>query len=115
MNGLLINSGEASVKNIGDYIQSVAQEQFFEHIDMYIEREALNTYQTDDAINVIMNGWFMRHPENYPPSKCINPCYVSFHIAPKISERLLTEETIRHFKKYEPIGCRDFGTMKLLF
>ena len=37
-NGLLVCAGSGDVKNIGDYIQSVAQEQFYDRIDTYVER-----------------------------------------------------------------------------
>lgn len=113
-NGLLINAGEAQEKNIGDYIQSVAQEQFFDHIDQYVEREELHALKSDEKVNVIMNGWFMRHPDHFPPSEDINPLFVSFHIAPKIAKSMLTPTTVSYLKRYEPIGCRDTGTQELL-
>lgn len=79
-NGLLICAGSGSVKNIGDYIQSVAQEQFYDHVDTYVEREALDTFFSDGKTNVIMNAWFMWRPEHFPPSPSINPLFVSMHI-----------------------------------
>lgn len=114
MNGILICSGTGAVKNIGDYIQSVAQEQFWDHKDCYVERESLNTFSTKEPINVIMNGWFMWKPENFPPSPAINPLFISFHIVPLIAQKMLTDKSIKYLKKYEPIGARDTGTMELL-
>ena len=67
-NGLLICHGWGSTKNIGDYIQSVAQEQFLDKVDCYVEREQMNAFQSDEKVNTIMNAWFMHHPENFPPS-----------------------------------------------
>lgn len=113
-NGLLICSGSGAQKNIGDYIQSVAQEQFIGPDYCYVERESLNTYKSDEKINLIMNAWFMWNPENFPPSDYINPLFISFHIVPSVAQRLLTDKTISYLKKYEPIGARDKGTMKLL-
>ena len=114
MNGILICTGEGKKKNIGDYIQSVAQEQFFENTDCYVEREHLDTFQAKEKVNVIMNAWFMWHPENFPPSAVINPLFISFHLVPGIAERFLTPQTISYLKKYEPIGARDIGTRDLL-
>lgn len=113
-NGVLVCSPQSKYKNIGDYIQSVAQEQFFPEFDCYVEREELNSYHSDEVTNVIMNGWFMWKPEHFPPSKDIRPLFISFHIAPFISERLLTKESVDYLKKHEPIGARDHNTEKLL-
>lgn len=114
MNGVLVCAGEGEKKNIGDYIQSVAQEQFFEHTDCYVEREHLDTFQAQEKVNVIMNAWFMWHPENFPPSDIINPLFISFHIVPKIADQFFTPKTISYLKKYEPIGARDISTQRLL-
>ena len=114
MNGLLKCSGESTTKNLGDYIQTVAQEQFWDKVDCYVEREALNTIQSDEPINVIMNGWFMWKPKNFPPSECINPLFTSIHINPKCAMDFFSEETVAYLKRYEPIGARDRGTQALL-
>lgn len=114
MNGLLICSGDGKRKNIGDYIQSVAQEQFLEHVDYYVEREKLDEFCSTQKTNLIMNGWFMRHPTKFPPSEWINPLFVSFHIVPRNAKKMLTEATISYLKKYQPIGARDTGTQMLL-
>lgn len=114
MNGILVCTGEGKKKNIGDYIQSVAQEQFFEQTVCYVEREHLDTFHATERVNVIMNGWFMWHPENFPPSGIINPLFISFHLVPHIADRFLTPKTISYLKKYEPIGARDLGTRDLL-
>lgn len=114
MNGILVCSGDGQKKNIGDYIQSVAQEQFFEHTDCYVEREHMDTFSSKEKVNVIMNAWFMWHPENFPPSESINPLFISFHLVPKTADVFFNPKTIAYLKKYEPIGARDIGTKKLL-
>lgn len=113
-NGLLICHGISNKKNMGDYIQSVAQEQFLDHVDCYVEREQMNTFQSDEKVNTIMNAWFMHNPENFPPSTSINPLYISFHITKGIYDKLLTPQTIAHLKEHAPIGCRDTATRDLL-
>ena len=114
MNGLLICAGESARKNIGDYIQTVAQEQFFDNIHCYVEREHLDETEWEETVNVIMNAWFMWHPENFPPSGKINPLFISMHIVPCIADKMLTEDSIAYLKRFEPIGARDLNTKQIL-
>lgn len=114
MNGLLICSGTSRSKNIGDYIQSIAQEQFWEHVDRYVERETLDTIESEEKINLIMNGWYMWEPKNFPPSECINPLFISIHINAKIEDEFFRPEVIDYLKRHEPIGARDKGTQRML-
>jgi hypothetical protein len=114
MNGLLICTGQSKTKNIGDYIQSLASELFFDKIDVYVEREKMDAFQSDEQTKVILNGWFMWNPDNWPPSKDIDPLFISFHIVPDVALRMLTKEGIEYLKNNAPIGCRDRGTMDLL-
>ncbi len=75
----------------------------------------MNEYKSENGVTkLILNGWFMWFPENFPPSEDILPLFVSFHIVPSIAERLLTPITIEYLKKYGPIGCRDHYTRDLL-
>lgn len=113
-NGILVCWPLGNRKNIGDYIQSVAQEQFWETIDCYVEREELNLFESDEPTNVIMNGWFMIRPQNFPPRSCVNPFYISFHIDSRVEKKMMTPATIEHLKKYEPIGTRDTDTKEIL-
>ena len=113
-NGILICSGEGREKNIGDFMQSVAQEQFYDKVDCFVEREHMDVFQSDEKVNVVMGAWFMFYPENFPPSDAINPLFTSFHIVPKRAERLLVPRTVEYLKKYEPIGARDIQTKEIL-
>lgn len=114
-NGLLIYTPNPvnNIFNIGDYIQSLAAKQFFNEIDIYLNRENLNTYN-GDKVKVIMNGWFMHSPNNWPPSNDIIPFFISFHLNKLAQKELLSEESIYYLKKYQPIGCRDYNTVNLL-
>ena len=115
MNGLLVVPPTCgNRKNIGDYIQSVAQEQYWDKIDCYVEREKLASFLSKEKVNLIMNGWFMWNAKQFPPSDSINPFFISFHISPSVAPNLLTPTTIEYLKRYEPIGCRDWGTKELL-
>ena len=116
--GLLVCSPSAKFKNLGDYIQSVAQEQFLPKVDTLVEREKLSDFcfyvGNEKKTKVIMNGWFMLHPESFPPSPDIIPLFISFHITPVIEKSFFTRQTIDYLKKYQPIGARDKNTMRLL-
>lgn len=78
-----------------------------------IDRDSLSSTRID-KLYVIMNGWFL-HKNNYtydfPPPDNVIPIYLSFHIA---ARDILTNDTISHLKKYEPIGCRDLFTRDML-
>lgn len=99
-------------KNIGDYIQSVAADQFM-HATELVDREHLHEYH-GEKVKVILNGWFMHYPENFPPSQDIVPLFISFHLRPCMAETLLTPATIAYMKAHGPVGCRDRTTMSIL-
>lgn len=99
--------------NIGDSIQALAASQFLGEIDTYIEREKLSLYDGPECC-MIMNGWYMIHPENWPPQAAIKPLFVAFHINATAQEAMLREESIAYLKQHEPIGCRDENTMNIL-
>ncbi len=100
--------------NIGDYIQALASSQFYPHIDGFIDRDKeLNRYDGEEC-KVIMNGWYMHEPMNWPPSQKIVPLFVAFHLNSVAREELLSEESISYLKAHQPIGCRDITTMELL-
>ena len=68
-------------------------------------------YYNGPILNLIMNGWFFIYEGNKIVSDKINPIYLSFHISNK---EAIDSEAINNFKKYEPIGCRDLFTYKIL-
>ncbi|MBR1792783.1 MAG: polysaccharide pyruvyl transferase family protein [Bacteroidales bacterium] len=113
-NGLLVDRGPNRLKNIGDYIQSLAQEQYYDKIDCYVQRESLNTFQSDEPVKVIMNSWFMHEPTHWPPSDNLVPLFVSFHINPGAADTMLSPEGIEYLRKHEPIGTRDESTREIL-
>lgn len=110
---LTYTKNNVGIFNIGDYIQSIAARQFIGKPDCYIERERLKDYNGDE-VKLIMNGWYMHHPENWPPSDKIEPLFVALHINKLAEKEMTSSESIEYFKKYQPIGCRDFHTVRLL-
>lgn len=109
---ILVSSTEETV-NIGDFIQGVAASQFLPSMDGYIQREKLKDYDGEECA-VIMNGWYMWHPEQWPPSENIHPLFVSFHINKLNKDRIFIPESVQYLKKHEPIGCRDYFTCTIL-
>ncbi|WP_417557241.1 polysaccharide pyruvyl transferase family protein [Mesoflavibacter zeaxanthinifaciens] len=98
--------------NIGDYIQSLAAKRFLPQVDALISREALD--ETKENAKIILNGWFMHHPEHWPPSETLLPKFVSFHINDFAKKPLTSPEAIAYYKKHQPIGCRDKFTLQKL-
>jgi hypothetical protein len=96
--------------NVGDYIQSWAAAQFLPQINKYICREKLSQYN-DENVKMILNGWFMHRPDNWPPSEKIDPLLISFHLNSQAKERMLDQKGISWFKKHGPVGCRDQFTL----
>jgi len=100
--------------NIGDYVQALAASQFLPRIDGFIDRdEELKSYEGEEC-KVIMNGWYMHKPQNWPPSPKIKPLFVAFHINSAYTEFFKKKESIEYLKQYEPIGCRDPYTESFL-
>lgn len=109
----LKNGTDTGWKNIGDYIQSLAAEQFLPKVDEYYDKTSDDT-GTDD-IKMIMNAWYIWEPEKFPLAKRIIPLPVSMHISPFCAKELLSiDKVLSWFKIHEPIGCRDKETETLL-
>ncbi len=111
-NALLAVSTEKEEVNIGDYIQQLAAMQFLGQAGTFVERENIDAYD-GEKVRMILNGWFMHHPQHWPPSPQIVPLFVSFHMTPS-AVRLMTERGADYFKQHEPIGCRDQATLHAL-
>ena len=98
--------------NIGDDIQTLAAINFLKKKGIteytFINREKLIDYD-GEPVKLIMNGWYMHNINKFPPSDKITPIFISVHI----NKEHLIINNINYFKKYEPIGCRDEGTVEL--
>lgn len=100
--------------NIGDYVQALASSQYYPRVDGFLDRdEDLKDYSGEEA-KMIMNGWYMHNPKNWPPSSKIHPLFVAFHLNLLAKKELTNPDSIAYLKKHEPIGCRDFDTMNTL-
>lgn len=109
---ILYSKNENSTyKNIGDYIQTIAAEQYFDNPE-YVNLKKLSDYTPNDKTKLIMNGWFTAHPELWMPADNIIPLFISFHITPSCYDTILNQKGIAYLKKWEPIGCRDINTVE---
>ncbi len=97
--------------NAGDYIQSIASEQFIPRIKCRFDRDFLKEAPIKkDKYIVITNGWFSHHPEQcFPFSSHIIPLFFGLHIANYHNtwEYVLSDPILDFLRKHEPIGCRD--------
>ena len=111
MNKAIISYDKSN--NLGDYIQSISAKKLIGNNSILIDRDSLKNY-FDKKVQLIVNGWFMENSGNWPPSNFIHPLFISFHINPIAKNKILSKEGVNYLKKYEPIGCRDIYTKKLL-
>lgn len=103
-----------STFNLGDYVQGIASKQYLTSNNevVFINRDELNV--SNESLSIIFNGWFTHFPENWPPSETINPLFISFHLNSTAYKILNDPNVIKYFKRYSPIGCRDYSTKKKL-
>ena len=110
--GILTARSLSGRVNIGDFIQSLAAQQFYNGETVYIDRDKMSSYD-GNPIKLIMNGWY-KHHGSIPPTNKIHPLLVSIHLTQEILEKAKTPECLAFFKKHEPVGCRDYMTMNAL-
>lgn len=104
--------------NIGDEIQSIASMRFLPRIDEYIQRENIKNFVPKNNLRtkLIMNAWWMLHPNNFPPKEeYVEPLLISMYIRDTLREKFLLKKENKDFLiKNGPVGCRDMGTYKWL-
>ena len=88
----------APTANVGDDIQTLAAINFLKKKGVtkydFVNREKLHEYNGEE-VHLLMNGWFMHQPKNFPPSGKIKPIWISFHIA----RPQLIKNNLEFFKK----------------
>lgn len=63
--------------NLGDDIQTLAARQYLPQVDVWINREHVESAEVSAGTKCIMNGWYMHNPRQWPPAKNIHPLFVS--------------------------------------
>ncbi len=104
--------------NIGDDVQSYAASRFLPSIDYIIDREQVDSFESDnkEIVNCIMNAWWLSKRSSFPPSPFINPLPVSMHFRNTEfnGPTYLKGLGMRWLKEHEPIGLRDDLVKKYL-
>lgn len=106
---------EYSTENIGDEVQSIAARRFLPHVDYYIDRDRLSSFRSEHPVKLIMNGWYNRNPESWPPraDSKIGPLLISMHVSQKdkkVVKSFLSPDSIEFLRKNGPVGARDKTT-----
>ena len=117
--------------NLGDDIQSIAAQRLIgDEADgsLRVDRDSppLESPVSGQNVKIIYNGWFDGQYCHFPPNY-VDPLFVSFHInetnhdsdpsysmLEKVDKFRSIAENVAYLKQYEPIGCRDYHTMRLL-
>ena len=99
--------------NIGDDIQSIAARRFLPSNSVSIDRDTISRFRYPSPVKAIINGWFMQ-TGLWPPPKVVEPLLISIHTYKVAIPKMFTPEGIEYFKKYSPVGARDYPTLKEL-
>ena len=94
--------------NLGDDIQTLACIAYNKLVDpILIDRDNMQEYK--EEVELYCNGWLRIKDIHFPPPSNIHPIYQSIHVT---IDSEFTPRVIEHFKKFEPIGCRDLYTLE---
>jgi citrate lyase gamma subunit len=112
--------GEA---NIGDAIQCLAVESLYKEMGItpdklaLVDRDSIDRYDGETCL-VPLQGWFGYFADvfPFPWSERIAPFFSGFHLTPTWSsrERFVAAGIPERMRPFQPIGCRDRGTMYFL-
>ncbi|MDR2038640.1 MAG: polysaccharide pyruvyl transferase family protein [Bacteroidales bacterium] len=104
--------------NAGDYIQSIAVEQFQTNVHRRFNRDTLGIVPDNKKkYLLITNGWFSHQPEKcFPFSPCIVPLFFGFHITDWNNSwsHFCSKKSLEYLLEHQPIGCRDRFTAYFL-
>jgi len=112
-----------NTENLGDEIQSIAARRFLPRVDACIDRDLLTDVDVDGPVALILNGWFLRRPENWPPADQVVPLLISMHLADPATQGklgisapdvLLGESLVAYLREWGPVGARDLRTLARL-
>lgn len=105
--------------NIGEEIQEIAAMRFLPQIDEFVHREHIDKFVSADKkpVKLLMNAWWMWHPERFLPSKYVNPLLISMYFRKEIrggKNNFLTNKVKKYLIEHGPVGCRDINTSEFL-
>ncbi|WP_052742354.1 polysaccharide pyruvyl transferase family protein [Pseudomonas frederiksbergensis] len=97
--------------NLGDDIQSLAAQKLLPYVSGGVSREELTCTKKTGVLS--MNGYFLGGCE-WPPAPAIEPFFFAFHVTPGSQAKICSPAGVEYLKQFQPIGCRDRGTMELM-
>lgn len=104
--------------NLGDYIQSLAAEQFIPAVHKRFNRDYLGEVKSSKKYILIMNGWFTHSPGScFPLSPAFRPVFWGLHVTNWNDswQHLISDpDSLDYLKKHQPVGCRDRYTQQKL-
>lgn len=116
-----------TTKNIGDDVQSYAESLWLPQVDYMVDIEDMEAFKSEDdePVATIMSAWYMWKKWNWPPSKYVYPLWIGLHYndiqrgkpdrgMPAKFEYIQDGPGREYLKSFEPIGCRDYYTTKIL-
>lgn len=109
-----------NTENVGDDILSYAAKQFLPRVDYFIDREAMNLFIPNEKeyVAAILNGWYLYHTYEFPPSPYFLPLFTGTHFTKDqwifSDYSYLDGPVTDYLKSHGPIGCRDSHTREIL-
>lgn len=102
--------------NIGDEIQSLAARQFLPRVDVLVDREGMRDFRSPEQVRMILNGWYMCVPAQWPPAAAISPLLASMHVVDKrpVTAAWFSRDNRRYLLEHGPVGARDTATLAVL-
>lgn len=101
---------DARTANLGDFIQSLAAQQFYPKVDFLLDRDSVA--RISEPTQAIINGWYQLDDE-YHYSEFLRPKALSIHISnPQDFKR--QAKTLEQWSEFGSIGCRDEKTADLI-
>jgi hypothetical protein len=104
--------------NVGDDVQTLAMQEIVKRCHpeaevVWCDRESLHKENSAELSHLIVSGWFMKEPDNWPVHPSYpKPLFISFHVnrEQKVDLKLISESHRDFWLENAPIGCRDKGT-----
>lgn len=94
-------------RDIGGDIECFAIERMLGHVDGYTDKENIRWDPRECVL--VASGWWKERKLDFPPSPSLAMAYVGFHWD---WGEGLSYEQLMHFRRWQPIGCRDPETAR---
>ncbi|NLW79540.1 MAG: hypothetical protein GXY32_09040 [Ruminococcaceae bacterium] len=106
--------------NLGDDIQTYAALRFLPRADVFVDREALDTFAPDDGqmVAAVMNGWYLHKKYHWPPAAGLHPLCTGMHFEKAdnwgLGTAFLDGPGGEWLAAHGPVGCADEASLHAL-